>query len=340
MKLADALHHCLAGGALSREQSGAVFTLLFTGEFEPVQLAALLGALAVRGETADEIAGAVDALRGAMVAFEHDSPTAIDTCGTGGDGLSTFNLSTAAAVVAAAAGARVIKHGNRAASSRCGSADLLEAAGLPLELSPQAARAVLDEVGITFLYAPAYHPAMRHAAPVRRALGVRTLFNFLGPLANPGRVRRQLVGVGDPRRGAALAEVLARLGHERALVVHAASGADELTLEGENRVFAVGIPDGIAFEPEALGLARAPLAALAGGDARTNMRLFERVLEAEAGPLLDTVLLNSAAALVVAGVSDDPREGVDRAREAVLSGAARRKLESWILAARRAGGAR
>src|SRR5262245_16989245 len=177
MKLSDALQPCLAGAVLTRSESREVFASLLSGAFEPVHLAALLGALAARGESEEEIAGAVDALRAAMVPFEHAAPDAIDTCGTGGDGLGTFNLSTAAAVVAAAAGARVIKHGNRAASSRCGSADLLEALGLPLELAPRAAREVLDEVGITFLFAPAYHPALRHAAPVRRALGVRTMFN-------------------------------------------------------------------------------------------------------------------------------------------------------------------
>jgi anthranilate phosphoribosyltransferase len=335
MKLSDALHHCLSGNVLTRSEAREVFTSLLGGAFEPVHLAAVLGALAARGESEEEIAGAVDALRAAMVPFEHASPDAIDTCGTGGDGLSTFNLSTAAAVVAAAAGARVIKHGNRAASSRCGSADLLEALGLPLELSPRAARAVLDEVGITFLFAPAYHPALRHAASVRRTLGVRTVFNYLGPLANPGRVRRQLLGVASARHTATIAGVLRRLEHERALVVRAHLGADELLLDGGNDVLAVGLASAPSFEPSDVGLPRADARALCGGDARANAALFERVLAAEPGPLLDAVLLNAAAALFVADVARDPREGVERAREAVASGAARRKLFVWIDTAQR-----
>jgi len=336
MNLSQALHKTVHEGPLSRLEAHAVFASALGEGTDHAQLAGFLTALAVRGETADEIAGAADALRAAMVPFEHPFPEAIDTCGTGGDGLSTFNLSTAAALVAAAAGARVVKHGNRAASSRCGSADLLEAVGLPLALSPRAARIVLEEVGITFLFAPAYHPALRRAAPVRRALGVRTVFNLLGPLVNPARPRRQLLGLGDVRRLEVMAEVLESLDVERGLVVHGAGGADELTLAGPNRALPVGAraPAECDFDAQALGLAAAPVEALAGGEAAANLRLLERVLNGTRGPLRDAVLVNAAAALLVAEVAATPAEGLARATEAVDSGSASARLKRWVVCAR------
>jgi len=342
MNLSQALHKTVHEGPLSRLEAHAVFASALGEGTDPAQLAGFLAALAVRGETADEIAGAADALRGAMLPFEHPFPEAIDTCGTGGDGLCTFNLSTAAALVAAAAGARVVKHGNRAASSRCGSADLLEAVGLPLALSARAARVVLEEVGITFLFAPAYHPALRHAAPVRKALGVRTVFNLLGPLVNPARPRRQLLGLGVGRCLPVLAEVLESLGVERGLVVHGAGGADELTLEGPNQAIGVGseAPSVEGFDAHSLGLEPAPVAALRGGDAATNLRLFERVLAGERGPLRDAVLLNASAALVVAGVAQGAPEGLERARAALDSGAASDRLKRWVVCARAVEGER
>jgi anthranilate phosphoribosyltransferase len=269
------------------------------------------------------------------VPFVHDHPDAIDTAGTGGDGLGSFNVSTAAAIVAAAAGARVIKHGNRSQSSRCGSADLLECAGIPLDLSPEHSRRILDEVGITFLFAPAYHPALRHAAPVRRALGVRTVFNFLGPLANPGRVRRQLIGVPEEHRVVEIARVLADLGHERGYVVHGAGGADELSLAGANRVESVGSAPRETFTASELGLIEAPCDALAGGDARTNLAILTRILGGERGALHDAVVLNAAAALVVAGRAESARDGVELSRGAIASGRALATIERWVEAARR-----
>ncbi len=336
MILAQAIERVTEGGELSREESRAVIAGTLVAGFEEERLADLLTRLAARGETAAEIAGGADALRDAMIPFEHDHADAIDTCGTGGDGTSTFNLSTAAAIVAAAAGARVVKHGNRSQSSRCGSADLLEAAGIPLDLPPDRSKAVLDEVGITFLFAPAHHPALQHAAPVRKALGVRTIFNFLGPLANPGRVRRQLVGVPEPRRVEELAAALAELGHESAYVVHGAGGADELTLAGENLVAAVGQAPVQRFDAQALGLARAPVAQLRGGDAAANLRLLRLVLAGEANAILDAVLMNAAAALIVAGVAADASDGVRRAGEAIASGRAKDTMSRWVDAARRA----
>jgi anthranilate phosphoribosyltransferase len=339
MNAAEALRAVLAGETLAREQARTVFSSTLTGETDPIVLAGLLVALASRGETAEEITGAAEALRSAAVPFDHGSIDAIDTCGTGGDNLGAFNLSTTAAIVAAAAGARVIKHGNRSLSSRCGSADLLEAAGIPLELTQSQARSVFDAEGIVFLFAPAWHPAMRHAAPVRRALGVRTIFNFLGPLCNPGAVRRQLLGVSDAARVADYARVLADMEHERAYVVHGAGGADELTLGNGNHVVPVGRAPRQPFDALALGLSPAPVSALAGGDATANLALLGRVLAAEEGALLDAVLLNSAAAIVVAGLCEGAEEGVARAREAVTSGRAREKLASWVRTARRVKGA-
>jgi anthranilate phosphoribosyltransferase len=335
MDLARALQRVVARGTLERAEARDVFARCLSEGVDPAQLGALLGALAARGEHPAEIAGAADALRDAMVPFPHDHPDAIDTAGTGGDGLASFNLSTAAAIVAAAAGARVIKHGNRSQSSRCGSADLLECAGIPLDLSPAHSRRILDEVGITFLFAPAYHPALRHAAPVRRALGVRTVFNFLGPLANPGRVRRQLIGVPEERRVLEIARVLADLGHERGYVVHGAGGADELSLAGENRVEPVGDAPRESFTARELGLVEAPCAALAGGDARTNLAILMRVLGGERGALHDAVVLNAAAALVVAGRAQSAQDGVELSRDVIVSGRALATLERWVEAARR-----
>ncbi len=334
MKLAAAAERVRAGDSLSRAEAGAVFSGALVGGFDAALLTDLLRGLATRGETFVEIAGGADALRGAMVPFRHDHPDAIDTCGTGGDGRGTFNISTAAAIVAAAAGAKVIKHGNRSQSSLCGSADVLEAAGIPLEISPESARIVLDRVGITFLFAPAYHPALRHAAPVRRAIGSRTIFNFLGPLANPGGVKRQLIGVPEERRVREIAAALAELGHERGYVVHGAGGADELTLAGRNYVEPIGNAPRERFDAEPLGLARAEVGALVGGDTGENLRLLRSVLDGQPSAHLDAVILNTAAALVVAGIAESALEGARQAGEAVASGRAREKLTHWVEAAR------
>lgn len=330
MDLREALRSTLDGHSLDRSQTREVLGSALAEGTDPVLFGGLLVALASRGETAEQIAGGAEALRGAAVPFEHDHPAAIDTCGTGGDGLGMFNVSTASAIVCAAAGATVIKHGNRSVSSSCGSADLLEQAGVALELDPVAARAVLDEVGITFLFAPRYHPAMRFAGPVRAALGVRTLFNFLGPLCNPGGVRRQLLGVSDPSRVPDFAEALGALGCERGYVVHGAGGADELTLEGENASAAIGAAPALALDAASAGLSPAPVSALAGGDAQTNLTLLMALLEGEQGALHDAVALNAGAALVVADVAGDLAEGATRAAEVLASGAARSKLAAWV----------
>lgn len=329
MNFRQALERVQSGGALSRAEARATFGDAFREGADVEALGDLLQALAERGERVEEIAGAAEALRDAMLPFEHNAPDAVDTCGTGGDKLGSFNLSTASALVAAAAGAKVIKHGNRSVSSKCGSADLLEAAGVRLELTPEQAQQVFAREGIVFLFAPAFHPAMRFVAPVRAKLGIRTIFNFLGPICNPGGVKRHLLGVSDAARVPDFAGVLRELGFERAYVVHGAGGADELTLAGPNQVEVVGQAPQACLDAEALGLEVAGVEALEGGDAATNLQILRDLLDGKTGPICDAVVLNAAAALLAAGLTDDAADAVARAQEALRSGAAREKMGSW-----------
>jgi len=338
MSFGGAAARVVAGEKLSCEETRELFGGALVENLDQEGLAELLQALADRGETAAEIAGAAEALRDAMVPFEHEAPDAVDTCGTGGDRLGSFNLSTAAALVAAGAGARVIKHGNRSVSSKCGSADLLEAAGVRLELGPQEARDVFEETGMVFLFAPAFHPGMRFVAPVRQKLGIRTLFNFLGPLCNPGGVDRQLLGVSAADRQEDYAEVLSGLGCHRGYVVHGAGGADELTLAGENRVLAVGEAPVQDWDSESCGLPASPVEALAGGEAEENLGLLEKVLAGDSGPLRDAVVLNAAASLVVSGHAGSALEGVASAQESLDSGSAASVLAGLVENSNRAEG--
>lgn len=337
--LGGALHAVARGDHLGRDVVQGLFEGVLAGQTDPVLLGGFLSALAQRGETADEVAGVAAALRACMTPFEHDAADAIDTCGTGGDGLGTFNLSTAAAFVAAGAGAKVVKHGNRSVSSRSGSADVLEALGGCIDVDDDIARAALESTGFTFLFAPRYHPAMRHAGPVRKALGIRTIFNLVGPLANPGRVRRQVIGVPSREIQARVAGALDALGVDAAYVVHGDGGADELTLGGPNFVWALGSATTHRFDAEAVGLAGAPVTALAGEDAEHNAGLLRAILSGAPGPLRDATVLNASAALVVAGIATDPRDGVARACEAIDGGAALETLDGWVAATSKAGAA-
>jgi anthranilate phosphoribosyltransferase len=295
------------------------------GESTPAQLAALLVALRMRGETVDELAGFASAMRERVVRV--DAPAgAMDVVGTGGDGSGTFNISTTAAFVVAAAGVPVAKHGNRAITSRSGSADVLDALGVRIDHDADSAAASLRSVGFAFLFAPGFHPAMRHAGPTRREIGVRTAFNLLGPLTNPAGTRRQLVGVGDPIAAPKLAEVLRVLGTERSLVVHGA-GVDELPLDGSGVIHDV-TPGGVVrreVDVAALGLVPAETARLAGGSPAENAALVDAVLAGtERGPRRDVVLLNAGAALVAAGRATDMAEGVAQAAAILDSGVASR----------------
>lgn len=327
----EALRSVARGEALTADSAEAFMHLLMAGEVTPIQTAGLLAAMAVRGETVDEIVGFARAMRAHAVPFQA-LPQVVDTCGTGGDGRDTFNISTAAAIVAAAAGALVAKHGNRAVSSRSGSADVLAALGARVDLDVQAARACLLETGLCFLFAPVYHPAMKHAAEPRRQLGFRTVFNILGPLTNPAGARRQVLGVFRPELVRKVADALLALGSEHALVVHGAGGIDEFSLQGETLVAEVrdGQVREYAFTPAEAGLPAAPVEALAGGDAVHNAAVIRRVLSGQRGPQRDVVVLNAGAVLYVAGRAPSIREGVVQAQAAIDNGAALATLDRFV----------
>jgi anthranilate phosphoribosyltransferase len=336
--LRTALEQLATGASLTADATGAAFDVVMRGEASPVQTAALLMALRAKGETADEVAGAATALRRAMVRLDLGDG-AVDTCGTGGGQVGTLNLSTAAAFVVAGAGVPVAKHGNRSFTSRSGSADVLEALGIDITLEPAAAARVFETAGIVFLFAPTYHPAMRHVGPVRRELGVPTIMNLLGPLVNPAAVRRQVIGVADGARAPLVADALARLGARHALVLHADVGMDEVSPSGGTGVWEVrdGAVQRWAIDPGIFGLACDDLGALAGGEPADNARRIEALLDGRSAPAVRcAVLLNAAAALYVSGNGWNMREAVARATESLEGGDARRALERLRRAAPRA----
>jgi anthranilate phosphoribosyltransferase len=320
------LTRIMAGEDLRAQEAAAVLDEVLTGSATPAQVAAFVTALRTKGETVDEMAGLVRAMlrRAEPLAIEGDL---VDTCGTGGDRSGSINVSTGAALVVAGAGAKVCKHGGRAASSRAGSADVLEALGVAIELGPAGVARCVDEVGMGFCFAPRFHPAMRNVIPVRRELGVATVFNFLGPLANPARARHQVVGVGDPAMAQKMVGVLVANGARRAWVVHGADGLDELTTTGPSTVYEVDeaadpVVRRLEIDARDLGIARRSLSDLAGGDAAANADAMRRVLLGEAGAHRDIVVLNAAAGLVVAGLADDLAEGAQRAAAAIDEGRA------------------
>lgn len=311
---------------LSRGEATTLMQRILAGEIPEIELAALLGAMAGRGETAQEIAGFTQALRALATPLplsDEERANIVDTCGTGGDGSGTFNISTAAALVAAAAGAKVAKHGNRAITSRCGSADVLEALGIPTELEPQAAADALRDSGFCFLLAPSHHPAMKTLMPIRRTLGVRTILHVLGPLLNPAGAKRQVMGVYTGRLVAPVAQAMVLLGTTHGIVVHGHQSIDELALSGPSEV-AVVHEESVRLEtvsPDAFKLPNAPVSALMGGDAQTNAAILRAIFTGERGPRRDVVLLNTAAVLVVAGIAKNLPDGIARAAEAIDSGA-------------------
>ncbi len=332
----EAIEQMIAARELGRSQAAAAMDEIMSGEATPAQVAGFLVALRMKGESVEEMVGFVKSMQAHATTITFDEPV-VDTCGTGGDRVGTFNISTAAALVVAGAGGRVAKHGNRAASSRCGSADVLEALGVTLTLPAQQVRQCVLEVGFGFLFAPNFHPAMRHAAVPRRELGVRTIFNVLGPLASPARVRRQAVGVGEAQLAPKMAEVLHRLGHRRALVFYGEDGLDELSTTGPSRVHDV-TPDGVReyrLDPQALGIRLARLEDLLGGDPPHNAQLMERVLSGEAGPLRDIVALNAAAPLIALERAADWPAGLEMARASLDSGRALNCLRQVIEFSRR-----
>jgi anthranilate phosphoribosyltransferase len=315
---------------LSEDEAASAFETIIRGDATQVQIAGFLVALRMKGETAEEITGFARKAR-AMATPIHVEGALLDTCGTGGDGLATFNISTLAAIVAAACGARVAKHGNRAASSLCGSADVLEKLGVKIDLPPEGVARCIDEAGIGFLFAPVFHPSFRFAGVPRRELAIRTVFNVLGPLCNPAGARYQALGVADGAMAAKMADVLLRLGVERAIVFHAADGMDELSVASPSFVIEIdGTRKEYELDPVELGLAKAPIESLRGGGPEENAAVARELLDGAKGPRRDVVLLNASAALRAAGLAKDWREGIGLAAEAIDRGRAGQVLQRWV----------
>ena len=328
----EAIRDLIAGADLSRARTRAAMDQIMSGQATDAQIGAFLVALRIKGETVDEIAGCAEVMREKATPIATTRPDLIDTCGTGGDGSGTFNISTAVAFVACGAGLAVAKHGNRSISSHCGSADVLDALEVNVEASPEKVGKCIDEVGIGFLFAVALHGAMKHAIGPRRELATRTVFNVLGPLTNPAGAKRQLLGVYDGALTEALAGVLGQLGSERALVVHGSDGLDEITLTGPTQVSELrdGQVSTRQIDPRDFGLQRASAEALQGGDAAYNARILREVLDGREGPRLDVVLINAAAAIAVGGRAEDMTAGLELARASIDSGRARQALERLV----------
>jgi len=328
MDIREALKNVVEGKDLSRDQAFGAAMEIMEGRATNAQIGGLLTGLRIKGEAVEEITGFVTAMRKMAMPVPVRALDIIDTCGTGGDGKGTFNISTVAALVAAGAGCKVAKHGNRSVSSRCGSADLLERLGVNIEMTAVRAAACVDEVGIGFLFAPAFHPAMKHATLPRKELGIRTIFNILGPLTNPARARRQLLGVYDKKLVRPVAQVLLDLGCERALVVHGADGLDEITVTGHTYV--AEVRDGELREytlcPDDFGFDRRDAADLRADGGEENTLICRAILENEGGARQDIVVLNAAAAIYVAGRADTISDGITQARAAIASGRAKEKL--------------
>jgi anthranilate phosphoribosyltransferase len=315
--------------SLTEAEAASAFETIMRGDATPIQIAGFLVALRMKGETVEEIAGFARTARQLATPIDVDGDL-LDTCGTGGDGLATFNISTLAAIVAAACGAKVAKHGNRAASSMCGSADVLEQLGVKIDLAPEGVARCIDEAGIGFLFAPVFHPSFRFAGGPRRELGVRTVFNVLGPLCNPAGARFQSLGVADGSLAGKMAEVLVRLGVERAVVFHSEDGMDELSVASPSHVIEIdGRRREYDLDPTELGLKKAPVDAVRGGGPEENARLAREVLGGAKGPRRDVVLLNAAAALKAAGLVPEWKDGLGAAAEAIDSGRAGEVLERW-----------
>ncbi len=333
MSIDDSIKALLAKRDLKAAEAEAAMRLIMKGEVSPVKLSAWLIALRMKGETSAEIAGCAKAMLEQAVKFPKSFPDAVDNVGTGGDGLHTINISTAAAFVASGAGVRVAKHGNRAVSSKSGSADVLSALGVNIALSPEKAGECLEKLGIAFLFAPTFHPAMKHAAPVRKELGVRTIFNILGPLVNPAGAKYAVLGVFSEKLCKTMAEAAQALGFERAMAVHGSDGLDELAVSGSSRV--CELRDGAILDyklsPEELGLPLAATSALVGGTPAENAAILKDILLGKVkGPQRDVVALNAAAAILVSGAADSWLSALKKAEQSIDSGAAAQKLSSLI----------
>jgi len=327
--LIDAISKLVKCQSLTEAEAGAAFETIMRGDATPVQIAGFVIALRIKGETVDELTGFAKTARHMSTPIDVDGDL-LDTCGTGGDGLATFNISTLAAIVAAGSGARVAKHGNRAASSMCGSADVLEQLGVKIDLQPEGVARCIEGVGIGFLFAPIFHPSFRFAGVPRRELGVRTVFNVLGPLCNPAGARYQALGVADGGLAGKMADVLLRLGVERALVFHSEDGMDELSLSAPSHVIEIdGARREYQLDVSELGLKKAALVDVRGGGPEENARIAREVLAGAKGPRRDVVLLNASAALRAAGIAKDWKDGLGIAAETIDSGRAGDVLQRW-----------
>ena len=336
MNVASTLEKLMRREDLSADESAEAMTAIMSGAATPAQIGALLVGLTMKGERPAELVGLARTMRASAVQLTRTFDNVFDTCGTGGDRSGTFNISSAAALVAAAAGLRVAKHGNRSVSSKCGSADVYEALGVKITAEPAVVEASLDEVGIAFFFAPTFHPSMRHAAPVRRELAVRTAFNLLGPLTNPAGTRNQLVGVPHAELTELLARALLLLGSNRAWVVHGADGIDEMSTTGHTKVSECrnGAVSTFYVHPGDFGVPRGERKDLLGGDAATNADIVRQILAGEKGPRRNIVLLNAGASLFIGGMATSVREGIDRAASAIDSGAARKTLDAMVAASK------
>ncbi|MCO5214710.1 MAG: anthranilate phosphoribosyltransferase [Thermomicrobiales bacterium] len=336
INMQDVIRTVVEGRELTQDQAEAAMNTIMSGEATEAQIGALAIGLRMKGETTNEIVGFARAMRAhaVQVDIDSDNQPLLDTCGTGGDQSNTFNISTTATFVIAAAGVRIAKHGNRAASSRCGSADVLEALGVKIELTPREVDVCVETVGVGFMYAPAYHPAMRFVGPARKQMGVRTIFNMLGPLTNPAGASHQLIGVGIPQIAGQMAEVLQALGSRHAVLVHGEEGVDEVGVVGRTRVtdFRASTGEISTYEvaPEDFGLQRATLADIIGGDAEENKNITLSILNGEEGPRRTVTLLNAGAGIYAADAADSLEEGIRLAAEMIDSGKALAKLEQLV----------
>lgn len=333
----DVLGPLLSGEALDFDQAAWAMERIMLGEATPAQFGAFVGGLRTKGETVEEIRGLVATMRRFSLKVEVDGDL-VDTCGTGGDRAGTLNISTIAAFVVAGAGAKVAKHGNRAATSACGSADLLEALGVKIDLDPEGVATCIDEAGIGFCFAPVFHPSMRHAGPLRKELGVPTIFNFLGPLTNPAGAVNQAIGVSDPKMASKMIEVLKDLGSSHVLVFHGSDGLDEITTTGPSWLWELhgGRITETEIDPNDMGIPRASASDLRGGAPADNANDARRILSGSDGAGGDVVIVNAAAGLVAAGVAAGLEEGIEKARESIKSGAAEKALKKLVDVSNRA----
>lgn len=336
VEIKSVIQRVVQGETLSREEAAATMDAVMSGHVTGAQIGALVTALRMRGETIDEITGFASAMRDHALSVEIDSDERplLDTCGTGGDHSNSFNISTTATFVIAAAGVRIAKHGNRAASSRCGSADLLEALGVRVELTPEQVAQSVEEVGVGFMYAPAFHPAMKYVGPTRREIGIRTVFNFLGPLTNPAGAKHQLIGVGLPEIAVKLAEVLSQLGSKRTVLVHAEEGLDEVGIVGATQITewdaTRGTVETSTVTPADFGLEPGRFEDIVGGDVSDNVRITRAVLAGEDGPRRTITLMNAGAGLYAAEAAESFADGIEIAAHMIDSGAAARKLDELV----------